>query len=130
LGGDNAGNEHGALQFRDQVAFAGDALHAVEVAAIDGFDVPEIGGGGVERRIEGQVASGDASDGGVKARRNAGVGAARCGIDLDDAAGCIDALGGRCPGDRLGGRPARSVRSGAASTACLSSVQRLMEIEK
>jgi len=34
-------------------------------------------------------------------------------------------LRGRCHSDRLGGRPARSVRSGAVSTACLSSVQRL-----
>jgi len=30
-------------------------------------------------------------------------------------------LRGRCHGDRIGGRPARSVRSGAVSTACLSS---------
>jgi ribosomal protein L34 len=29
-------------------------------------------------------------------------------------------LRGRCHGDRIGGRPARSVRSGAVSTACLS----------
>jgi hypothetical protein len=34
-------------------------------------------------------------------------------------------LRGRCHSDRIGGRPARSVLSGAVSTARLSSVQRL-----
>ena len=33
-------------------------------------------------------------------------------------------LRGRCHGDRIGGRPARSVLFGAVSTACLSSYQK------
>jgi len=35
-------------------------------------------------------------------------------------------LRGRCHGDRIGGRPARSVLSGAVSTACLSWQTRLV----